>query len=99
MTKAVTARFYNNSNSPWAWTDYDGMRMALMVPWAIGINLNVSERLVLVRLYACLVRGTDTIDKRVTQVRLAKHLDLSLSSVKRAYKLFIKLGLIEVLDG
>jgi DNA-binding MarR family transcriptional regulator len=89
----------NNSNSPWTFVNHKGVGIAFLVPYALGIPLNPTERLVLARLYGALVRNTDIIDIRVTQVHLATHLDLSLSSVVRAYRKLVRLGLIEPLDG
>lgn len=89
----------NNSNSPWGYTHYKGMRWAMMITWRAPQAFSVAERLLLVTLYSALVKDTDIIDKRVTQQGLADRCGVSRSSVTRAFRKWKDWGLIEFLEG
>jgi hypothetical protein len=88
----------NNANSPWAYTNFQGMRLAQMMTWYRPMWFTVPERYILVTLYGALVKDSDVIDKRVTQEALAARCGVSLITVKRAYKKFLLYGLIEPMD-
>jgi hypothetical protein len=85
-----------------SWTDFDGMSLAVRLtePFTGNTderqNLTMAEKFILVVLYSAMVRGTDYIDRRVTQEGLAKFCGCSRSTVRRAMQKFYALGLFEV---
>jgi hypothetical protein len=90
------AHLQNNSSIPWAWADFDGMRLAMMVDLFWGYQFTQSEFHVLMVLYSVMVRDGVLIDHRVSQKGLAKRCRVSVPTIERAVAKFKRLGLIIV---
>ena len=76
MVNTNDSRYENNSVSPWAYTNFHGMRLAKLITWMEPEWLTALEEHILVTLYGALVKGTDVID-RVTQEILAQRCRVS----------------------
>ena len=98
MSRYPKVPHMNNSNSPWSYTNFQGMRYAMMLTWARPEWFTLPERVILMTLYSALVKDSDVIDQRVTQQRLADRCGVSLRTIKAAYKTFLDHGLIEPMD-
>jgi hypothetical protein len=93
---SVTRVIRNNSVSPWGYTDFEGMHLAMMITTIWGDKFNATERYILIVLYAARVKGTDLLDHRITYTKLARHCRVSFKTVQRAMGKFIRLGLINL---